>query len=300
MTNPTPSVEASRPTAPPSAKARSGFRRRRVDEADFASVAALLSRGFADRPEEFWHNILDWMRTRSVPDGFARYGFALESEGRMTGVILTVYSEVPQADGVGVRCNLSSWFVEPEFRGYASMLYPSREPGVTYVNVSPAPMTWQTIEAQGFRPLSDAKSLTFPVLGRADRGARIRPFTAVRERMPRPERELISAHVAQGCFCTMIEADGHLHPFVFKRIRVTRHALPSLLLVYCRDVSDFARFAGNLGRHLLRKAMPSVVLNGPRPAGVPGVAIEHGARVYARGPNPPHSGDCAFTEHVFL
>jgi hypothetical protein len=39
----------------------------------------------------------------------------LENDGTIVGATLTIYSNVPADAGFAIRCNLSSWYVEPEF-----------------------------------------------------------------------------------------------------------------------------------------------------------------------------------------
>ena len=49
-----------------------------------------------------------------------------------------------------LRCNVSSWYVEEQFRNYATLLttMAQKNKHVTYVNISPAANTWPIIEAQ--------------------------------------------------------------------------------------------------------------------------------------------------------
>ena len=91
-------------------------------------------------------------RRRRLP----QYGYLLESGGVPVGAILLICSTMPgRARPPAVRCNLSSWYVEPDSAAYAPLLVSQalRHKHVTYLNVSPAPHTWPIIEAQGFRAL---------------------------------------------------------------------------------------------------------------------------------------------------
>jgi hypothetical protein len=64
---------------------------------------------------------------------------------------------------------------------------------------------------------------------------------------------------------------------------------------------DCIRFAGPIGRDLLKRGMPAVVLdNDPRVRVLTGFPIERTRRYYVRGPRPPRSGDLAYTETVFF
>jgi hypothetical protein len=58
-----------------------------------------------------------WVRmgARVVLAGYPRHGLLLENDGTVVGATLTIYSNVPADAGFAIRCNLSSWYVEPEF-----------------------------------------------------------------------------------------------------------------------------------------------------------------------------------------
>jgi hypothetical protein len=84
-----------------------------------------------------------------------------------------------------------------------------------------------------------------------------------------------------------------------KRMRAGRIPLPALQLIYCREIADYIRCAGAIGRFLLRHGKPLVVLdaNGPVP-GVAGIYTERRGRKYFKGPNPPGLTDLTDTELV--
>jgi hypothetical protein len=272
-------------------------RRRQIQEADLGAVAELLARGFRLRTKTYWLRGLARMSRRSVPPGYPRYGLLLESEGRIVGAILTIYSSVPASGGFVIRCNLSSWYVEPDFRGYAPLLASFRDPGVTYVNISPAPNTWATIEAQGFKCIREGWFLSFPAL--TSESARILPLSHAPGDLP--ERALLEEHAGSGCAVFVLEGTGEHFPFVFAPRPLLHRAIPGIKLAYCRDLSDYIRFAGRIGRYLLLRGMPAVVVdNDPRVRELTGFPIERTRRYYVRGPHPPKSGDLAYTETVFF
>ncbi|MBV9393878.1 MAG: hypothetical protein JOZ84_05645 [Methylobacteriaceae bacterium] len=274
-------------------------RRRQIEEADLGAIAELLARGFRLRPRSYWQRGLARMRARSVPVDYPRYGLLLESDGRIVGAILTIYSSVPVEAGCALRCNLSSWYLEPEFRSYAPLLASFRDPAATYVNISPAPNTWSTIEAQGFRCIRQGWFLSFPALSRGNAAARILPLSGAPRDLP--ERTLLEEHSALGCTVLVIESAGEHFPFVFAPRPLLHRTIPGIKLAYCRDFSHYIRFAGAIGRYLLSRGMPAVVLdNDPRARELTGFPIERKRRYYVRGPHPPRSGDLAYTETIFF
>jgi hypothetical protein len=274
-------------------------RRRQIQEADLGAVAALLARGFRFRPKSYWLRGFAKMAARSVPPDYPRYGLLVENEGRIVGAILTIYSRVPVNGGFAIRCNLSSWYLDPEFRGYAPLLASFRDSAVTYVNISPAPNTWATIEAQGFGCIREGWFLSLPALSRGGERGRILPLSAAPRDLP--ERALLEEHAALDCTVLVLEAGGEHFPFVFAPRPLLHRALPGITLAYCRDFADYIRFAGPIGRYLLLRGMPAVVVdNDPRARELAGFPIEKSRRYYARGPHSPRSGDLAYTETVFF
>jgi hypothetical protein len=273
--------------------------RRPIQEADLGAVAELLARGFRFRTKGYWLRGLARLGARVVPAGYPRYGLLLESGKRIVGAILTIYSSVPADGGLAIRCNLSSWYVDPEFRGYAPLLASFRDPAVTYVNISPAENTWATIEAQGFRCIREGWFLSFPALSRRGEPVRIKPLSSVPQELP--ERPLLEGHAQLGCIVLVLESAGEHFPFVFAPRRILYRSIPTMKLAWCRDFADYVRFAGPIGRHLLSRGMPGVVVdNDARVRDLTGFPIERTRRYYARGPNPPRSGDLAYTETVFF
>jgi hypothetical protein len=73
--------------------------------------------------------------------------------------------------------------------------------------------------------------------------------------------------------------------------------LPALQLGFCREISDYAGCTGAIGRYLLRRGSPVVILdaNGPI-AGLAGIYSEARGRKYFKGPHQPRLGDLADTE----
>jgi hypothetical protein len=281
------------------------IRCRRIEEHDIGAVVDLLVRGFPVRKREYWLRGLRRQATRPLPTDCPRYGYLLEHAGTPVGVILLLSAAM---DSGGVRCNLSSWYVEPEFRGHASFLiaFALRHKQATYVNISPARHTWPTIEAQGFKRYCSGQLFAVPALSRGcDKGEvrEVRAGAAVSGRLSEPERELLAAHAGYGCLSLVCTAADGDHPFVFMpfRIRRIRIPLPCMHLIYCRSTDDFVRFAAPLGRLLLkhRTALVALDANGPI-KGLVGTYLEGRVRKYFKGPNRPRLGDLAHTELVLF
>ena len=116
-----------------------GLACRSIVEADWSAVIDCLMRGFPERPRRHWEEALVRMVRRPVVDDLPRYGYALDSAGRIVGVMLTLYFRHPGVDGDAIRCNLSSWSVDEDFRAYAGKLVMTamRRRDVTFLSITP-------------------------------------------------------------------------------------------------------------------------------------------------------------------
>jgi hypothetical protein len=279
------------------------IRCRQIAEADIPAVATLLKRGFPTRTQQFWCNALQRLARRAAPAGFPQYGYLIESGDEPVGAILMICSTMREDDRAVTRCNLSSWYVEPAFRTYASLLvsHALGHRNVTYMNVSAAPHTWPIIEAQGFSRYCEGIFVAVPQFKRAAENVRV--FDATRTpsvSFDASERELLLRHAEHGCISLWCETADRAYPFVF-RPRLAKRILPCAQLIYCRAVDDFVRFAGPIGRTLAWRGRPFVIIdsNGAIP-GLLGTFRPGSMAKYFKGPQRPRLGDLAYTEYAVL
>jgi hypothetical protein len=282
------------------------IRCREIGIADLDAIADLLGRGFARRSRDWWVAGLKRQLVREVPEGFPRFGYMLEHEGTPVGVLLLIYIAHDDDGGTSIRCNLSSWYVDPAYRAYAPMLtkVAQRHKHVTYVNISPARWTWPTIEAQGFRAYCRGLFFSFPVLSRAAKGMRVEivPGDAnVVDNLSEADIAILARHAAYGCLGIVCRtADDHAFPFVLQVMRIKeRIAPPAMQLIYCRDVADYVTCAGAIGRFLLRRGVVAVALdaNG-RIDDLVGHYRETYRRKFFKGPQRPRLADLSDSELV--
>src|SRR5215813_12729454 len=95
---------------------------REIGESDLNAVAELLNRGFGFRSVDYWLRGLDRHVKRPRPANYPALGYCLDNGGVPVGVILLLFSEVRAGAETIVRCNVSSWYVEPAFRAFSSMM----------------------------------------------------------------------------------------------------------------------------------------------------------------------------------
>jgi hypothetical protein len=275
---------------------------RQITAADLDETAALLKQGFPIRSLSYWTQGLAKLGDHPTPPDCPKYGYVLEVEGRLVGVLLLISTALPSGDITITRCNVSSWYVQDSYRGFASLLITAaaRKKHVTYINVSPAPHTFETIKMQGFTCCAEGQFYSFPIMTAPVGHVRIR--TIERDvAATDSETEILKTHAGYGCLSIICETDGQRYPFIFLRRKLAHRLLPGAQLIYSRDIADFSRFAGNLGWFLLNYGMPCVIVNanGPIP-GLAGRYYEGRGPKYYKGPNPPLLSDLAFSEMVLF
>jgi len=283
------------------------LRCREISEADLDAVVELLTRGFVGRSRDYWMQGLRRQAGREAPDGYPRFGYMLDNDGRAVGVLLLLYSSRSDGGDVAIQCNLSSWYVDPAFRSYASLLtkIAQRHREVTYLNITPATWTWPIIEAQGFTSYCSGLFFSIPALSRVTPGMiveTVSPATRAIEGLSDTEVELLTRHARYGCLSLVCRAPaGGPLPFILLPMRIRRGwiAPPAMQLIYCRDIVDYVRCAGVIGRALIRHGKISVLVdaNGPV-AGLTGIFSKARGRKYFKGPHRPRLADLTDTELV--
>jgi hypothetical protein len=272
---------------------------REIVEADLPAIARLLNRGFSFRSVEYWLRGLARHAARPRPAGYPRFGYCLDVAGVPVGVLLLLFSDIVSDTETSVRCNVSSWYIEPAFRMFGSLLVTAatRDKSVTYFNITPAPHTWAAVEAQGFSVYCRGQMYGALALSRRAPGTKVELFSEGKPASLRPfEIDLLQQHASFGCLSVVIRENERSYPFVFQKHWV-KDVFPVYRLIYCRDIDDVRRFAGNLGRFLARRGglLVRFDANAPMP-GIAGWYSEERGRKYAKGPKPPRLGDLAFTE----
>jgi hypothetical protein len=278
------------------------IRSRQIDDADVADVVDLLSHGFsAQRTRKFWQHVLNGLARRPVPRGYPRYGCLLESDGKLVGAFLQIFSRIWVDGKVKTRCNVSSLYVEPAFRIYSPIfeLEAFKYKDVTVLDVTPLPSRRAVIEARGYTRYSNGIFVAAPALRRSPSAASVRLLeTSVQPDVPfdAHERDMLLEHAEFGCLGLWCVTPELAHPFIF-RPRVLKGFLRCVQLVYCRDIDDFLRFARPIGLFLARYGQLSVMIDSNGPIrGLPGKYFPGKMPRYYRGPDQPRLGDLAYTE----
>ena len=275
---------------------------RQIGADDLGRVGDLLAEAFAVRARAQWARVLERMTAHPTPDGYPKYGYVLESEGRLVGMLLVMFTRIEHAGAVFVRGNVSSWHVAPEFRSFAGLLtsHVAKHREATLVNVSPGAHTWPMIEAQGFSRFCQGVHAGIPLLGRSDVRVQLHVVDARTTdfgTLAPPTARLLADHAHYGCLAVRCETAAGSRALVFRRRWVWRNRLPCAQLVYCDDVADVVAMARPIGRLLVRHGLPLVLIDadGPVP-GLPGRFVAGTMVKYYKGARRPRLGDLAYTE----
>jgi hypothetical protein len=268
-------------------QATNRVRCRQIVDSDLEGLADMLTRGFPRSRREYWtRGFANWQRMPII-EGVPRYGYVLDNGFGPVGVILLISS----LRGDKIISNLSSWYVEPQWRTHSTLLISmaTKLKHVTYLNASPAPHTWRTLQTQGFAPYNYGRSAVFALPGRG----------TVSDVIPDalPEAQLLRDHHAMGWISLTVEKDGIVSPFVFKPRRLDKPPVPMMDVMFCRDATDFKRCAGALVRHFLKSGVLGFLIDGTVPGMIAHYADGKEPR-YFKGPHRPVLGDLAYTEKV--
>ena len=262
---------------------------RAIAETDLPGLADLLTRGFPRSRRDYWTGGFARWKNLPVIEGVPRFGYVLDDGTAPVGVILLISSQ----RGDKIISNLSSWYVEPEWRTHSTLLISmaTKLKHVTYLNASPAPHTWRTLEAQNFEQYNFGRSIVFGLPGRG----------TVSEAIPDdlPEAQLLRDHRALGKVALVVERDGIVSPFVFKPRRLDKPPVPVMDVMFCRGPEDFRRCLPALAKYFLPRGRLGFLIDGDMPGLLSHYADGKEPR-YFKGPHRPVLGDLAYTEKVLF
>jgi hypothetical protein len=267
----------------------SRVRCRPIADNDLDGLADLLTRGFPRTRRDYW--LRGFARWKNLPviEELPRFGYLLEGRFGPVGAILTISSR----RGDRILCNLSSWYVEPQYQTHATLLMSlaTKLKHVTYLNASPAPHTWRTLQTHGFSPYNFGRTSVFALPGRGEVSEEI-PDTL-------PEAQLLRDHRRMGWISLTVEKDGILSPFVLKPRRLDRPKVPAMDVVYCRGAGDLQRCLPALARHFLPRGSFAFLMDGDMENRLSHYAEGKEPR-YFKGPHRPLLGDLAYTEKALF
>ena len=281
---------------------------REIECADIDAIATLLARGFPARSRDYWLRGLKREQVRASPDGYPRYGYMLEHQGLAIGVVLVLYAQTTRDGQPSIMCNVGSWYVDEAFRGHGPRLLHSalNRENVTYTDTTPSVPTYSFVERIGFKSYCNGLFFSVPLFSRANSAMRaeiISPDSNTVTGLPQAEAELLIDHARYDCLSIVCRTPQGAEPFILLpfRMKQGKIALPAMQLIYCRNIESYKRCAHAIGREVLRRARPVVILDANGAVGgLFGVYTERRGRKYFRGPQTPELANLTNTEPVLF
>lgn len=263
---------------------------RMIEEADLAQVQALLCEGFPRQQPAYWARALDLLKSRPIVADLPRYGYAIDTDGRLDGVLLTIASQ----RGDRAFCNLSSWYVRENQRATSIFLLRRalRHKDVTFTDISPVKTIVEMIGKLGFAAHTGGVVLLSPA--NLLHGSKM-PVESLNRAFsdPRGAEETLRLHhhLKAGCAGLVIGGEPALY-----RIKRLKKTLPCARFVSGTPERLIAA-AGPLMRHLALRGIPLAMIDLPQ-----GLRPAHGQAYptrelrYVAGGEPLPAGDLLETE----
>lgn len=279
------------------------LRSREIVDADVDTLAKFLGAGLG-YPSCFYLQVLNQLKEHPTPTGFPRYGLVLESDGKIVGAILLIFSTVWSDGHPSTRCHVTSWYVEPDYRHFAALFFSKalKHPDVTYINISARPSTLPIIKAQGFLQYGKGQFVSVPSLNFFSKAKDKRVEIVAGDQDPNApfepyELDLLRAHSRYGCISLWCRTPERAFPFVFHK-RLFKGLLPGVQLIFSREIQDFVRFVVPLGLFLATRG--SLVVSIDSNGSIPGLIGKYFDGVeprYYKG-SRPRLGDLSYTQAV--
>jgi hypothetical protein len=276
-----------------------------IEDANLDEAIATLSRGFPARTPPFWRESLARLSAYRRATAGPPIGRLMTVEGKPVGVILTIASKHRTGGREHDVVNLSSWYVEEQYRWLAPRMLESivADDSVVFTDLSPSPQAARINERLGFRTAAAGLRLYFL------------PWTAVRSRsqgrmvrledvpgraLAEPERELLAHHRELGCIAAALRVGGSYYAFLFQPTR--RRGLPAALLLYAPNRRLVGQHRGAIARFLLSRGLFFLIFHGDTvPAATDGALLwNRSAAVQVKGEWDGDRIDHTYSELVFL
>lgn len=172
------------------------------------------------------------------------------------GVLLKIQHHSPSVDKPII--NLSSWYVEPEYRWYAPrmLLKATSDKSFIYTDLSPSPDVYSINERLGFKTIT-SHHLLFPLFWTAffkrSNAKILEPSDIRAQRLSEDLRGLMAQHQSNDMLPLIIEHENGLSAVIFQ-IR-KRRGLRCANLIYSDNIKLVRQAAPQIAAYLLRQAI---------------------------------------------
>jgi acetoacetyl-CoA synthetase len=209
---------------------------------DIERLCVFLHRGFGKRiPVSAWRRLFDYKWLDEKPN----LGFMLVTGDEIRGFIGVVYARRLIQGKTVLVCNLSSFYVHPDYRGWSFALLARalRDETVCYTSLTPSRTVTHMCEAMGFSYIDRYKIILPPLLNattlRGPRPQIISDPEQVRALLDGDQRQIFDDHAPYDCLQLVLQSGSERAYLVVKRRKIRRFPVSDLL--YCSAPSLLAR-----------------------------------------------------------
>src|SRR6266446_1883340 len=248
---------------------------RPVRGTDIEPLCAFLGRGFGARiPAAAWRLLFDYQWLDEKPN----LGFLLIAGDEIRGFIGMVYARRLVQGKTALVCNLSSFYVDPDYRGWSFALLAGalRDETVCYTSLTPSRTVAHMCEAMGFSYIDRNRIVLPPLLNATTlRGPSPRIIfdpEQVRALLDGEQRRIFDDHAPYGCLQLVLQSGAEKAHLVVKRRTIGRFPVSDLL--YCSAPSLLARYLERVKLAVIRRqrsvalTAEAGIFGAPRPLGV--------------------------------
>jgi acetoacetyl-CoA synthetase len=272
---------------------------------DIELVCRLLDKGF-DSPRIAlgdWRRLFEYGWIDNKPD----IGFVLCVGARIVGFLGTIYSRRDLGSGRSkLVCNLTAWYVEPEYRGWGSFLLvaATRDTAVTYTSLTPAPVTTTMLQALGYVPM-EKKRFFIPLLNVRTLKTGDLDFVyeseQLRDLLGEGDRTIFDDHASSDLLHVVVREGGDYCYLIMKR-NIRRNWIPVSELLYCNNPRILVRHFERIKLAVLRRHRAIVFSADDRfvPATVKSVMNSRSDRFHNSQDRTSSKLDLLYSEHVLL
>lgn len=273
-----------------------------ITKEDTDAVLLLLCEGFPRRDRAYWVRAMRHLDQRPEVPGYPKYGFLIEDQGMVEGVMLMLTADLGADFEGGLRSNLSSWYVRKPWRKYATFMLRAglKVKGGCYTDLSPVPQVVQINAAFGFAPYTGGSILLDARSALTGGGTAIfwdgTAETALAAKLKSGLSAVAQRHIGYGCTAMLLAAPGGRVELALYRIKRLKRVILAARFVY-GDPALLVNSAGAVMRALLARGILLAQIDAPQ-----GMTLRSGRLMptrdlrYAAGGPPPVAGDLLETE----
>jgi acetoacetyl-CoA synthetase len=230
---------------------------------------------------------------------------------QIVGFLGVIYSRHGTAgQDAALVCNLTSWYIRPEYRGWGSFLLAAamRDKGTTYTSLTPGPETRAMMKALGFAAL-EKRRLFLPLLNagtfRTDHLHLEYEHERIRGLLNERDRRIFDDHAAYDLL-HLVAREGPTYAYLILKRRVIRSGrlirVPASELLYCSDPRILVRHFERIKLAVLRRQRTLVFASheGFVPTSIRSAHKAKHDRYRSSGGRPSSNLDLLYSELVLL